>query len=558
MGFTKLLNYFSLLKLIRSKGLPEGRQVFSQNYNGISRHLRERRYLLMTKRGPIEYVFNYKHYLSFLLLITIGTLSSISFVLNFFVQVIKEDLVSSADATPIIVAEFIDYRAKKPSYTKFSFLDIFKNKKIQSYQLTFADQNGKVFKNFEESIFADSFKDIHFKDDSFLKTTPKSNFDKSSLILKTITINYSIDNQIDFTKNKFIEFLKNKNNTIIFTDPLKEIKLSKDSSAFSSVSSNAINTSKKTLLNKTLSSDILNKDEYSKQLELQISKFLTNTSKPSDKFNLLSWFEAKSISKNKESLNLEENNELQTDNIVELEPSDLKIENTKETFLGPKQMPPEVEAYRLLSGFESEIFHFNNLLEELSVSLDEEITNKINLVLSKREIVAPQDPMFFKLLSDRVSLTRNLRSAFNYIPLKSPMEYYYISSSYGWRKDPKTKKRAFHRGIDLAGTWHEDILSPADGEIIFAGSNGGYGNFIKIKHKYGIVTAYGHLQKIFVKKGQKIKIGQKIARMGNTGRSTGQHLHYEIILYGKHVNPINFIRQGRRLLTRNIIQTSTS
>ena len=285
---------------------------------------------------------------------------------------------------------------------------------------------------------------------------------------------------------------------------------------------------------------------------------LQNKSNTTDKFNLLSWFNSKSINTNKKSLNSEENNELKGENLVKLEPSDdLKNENTKETFLGPKQMPPEAEAYRLLSGFESEIFHFNNLLEELSITLDEEITNKINLVLSKRQIVAPQDPMFFKLLSDRVSLTRDLRSAFNFIPLKSPMEYYYISSSYGWRKDPKTKKRAFHRGIDLAGTWHEDILAPADGEIIFAGSNGGYGNFIKIKHKYGIVTAYGHLQKIFVKKGQKIKIGQKIAKMGNTGRSTGQHLHYEIILYGKHTNPINFIRQGRRLLTRNIIQTST-
>ena len=102
------------------------------------------------------------------------------------------------------------------------------------------------------------------------------------------------------------------------------------------------------------------------------------------------------------------------------------------------------------------------------------------------------------------------------------------------------------------------MLAPADGEVVFAGNNGGYGKLIKIKHKYGIVTAYGHLQRIFVKKGQIIKIGQKIGKMGSTGRSTGQHLHYEIILNGKHVNPINFMRQGRRLLTRNIIQTSIS
>ena len=122
MGINKLLNYFFLFRLLRAKALPEGRQVFRQNYTGFSRHFRERRYLLMTRKGPVEYVFNFKHYVSFIFLVFIGTITSFSFVINFFIQVIKEDLVSSADATPIIIAEFIDYRAKKTDELNFNIL----------------------------------------------------------------------------------------------------------------------------------------------------------------------------------------------------------------------------------------------------------------------------------------------------------------------------------------------------------------------------------------------------------------------------------------------------
>ena len=125
------------------------------------------------------------------------------------------------------------------------------------------------------------------------------------------------------------------------------------------------------------------------------------------------------------------------------------------------------------------------------------------------------------------------------------------------RKDPKTKKKRFHRGIDLAGTWHEDVLAPADGVVIFAGGNGGYGKMIKIKHRYGIVTAYAHLQKVLVRKGQKVNIGTRIGKMGSTGRSTGQHLHYEIIVNNKHIDPGIFIKEGKKLLTRNILQAAS-
>ena len=101
------------------------------------------------------------------------------------------------------------------------------------------------------------------------------------------------------------------------------------------------------------------------------------------------------------------------------------------------------------------------------------------------------------------------------------------------------------------------VHAPADGTVIFAGRNGGYGNLIRIKHKYGVVTAYGHLQKVLVTKGQKVTIGKTIGKMGSTGRSTGQHLHYEIYIDKKHVDPGIFIKEGKKLLTRNILQASS-
>ncbi|RRS09454.1 M23 family peptidase [Pseudoalteromonas sp. J010] len=121
-------------------------------------------------------------------------------------------------------------------------------------------------------------------------------------------------------------------------------------------------------------------------------------------------------------------------------------------------------------------------------------------------------------------------------------EKYYVSSAFGFRKDPITGRRAFHKGIDLAG-WHKtDIVAPAAGVVKRAGKNGGYGKFIEIEHANEITTRYGHLHTIKVKKGQQVDKGDVIALMGSTGRSTSTHLHYEVIQGKKHLNPIKIAR----------------
>jgi murein DD-endopeptidase MepM/ murein hydrolase activator NlpD len=117
----------------------------------------------------------------------------------------------------------------------------------------------------------------------------------------------------------------------------------------------------------------------------------------------------------------------------------------------------------------------------------------------------------------------------------------YLSSYFGRRKDPFTGQREFHPGIDISSPTGTPVVAPADGIVAVAAKRGGFGNFIIIKHKYGYITRFGHLLKFNVRKGQRVKRGQIIGYLGNTGRSRGPHLHYEVLRNGKAENPLHYI-----------------
>jgi len=117
----------------------------------------------------------------------------------------------------------------------------------------------------------------------------------------------------------------------------------------------------------------------------------------------------------------------------------------------------------------------------------------------------------------------------------------WVTSDFGSRLDPYTADRVMHQGLDIAAPHGKEVFAPSDGTVVFAGLEGGYGNVIVIDHGYGIKTRYGHLAKILVKSGEKVKRGAKIAAVGNTGRSTGPHLHYEVRVNGIPQNPRKFI-----------------
>ena len=163
-------------------------------------------------------------------------------------------------------------------------------------------------------------------------------------------------------------------------------------------------------------------------------------------------------------------------------------------------------------------------------------------VSSKGEANNPSSKRAFGLLQDldRINL---LKIAGNKIPLSHPVRgSYRYTSGYGNRRDPKTGGWRKHNGTDMAGPLGTSIVATADGVVTFAGRQSGYGRLIKIRHKQGFETFYAHLHRINVKAGQKVSRGDKIGAMGNSGRSTGVHLHYEIRLGGKPVNAIKYIK----------------
>jgi murein DD-endopeptidase MepM/ murein hydrolase activator NlpD len=117
----------------------------------------------------------------------------------------------------------------------------------------------------------------------------------------------------------------------------------------------------------------------------------------------------------------------------------------------------------------------------------------------------------------------------------------WLSSGFGYRTSPFTGRREFHRGIDIATRSGTPVIAPADGVVTFVGKKGGLGKMVILNHGYGKITRYGHLKKSFVRRGAHVKRGEKIALVGNTGRSTAPHLHYEVHVNGIPANPVKYI-----------------
>ena len=158
------------------------------------------------------------------------------------------------------------------------------------------------------------------------------------------------------------------------------------------------------------------------------------------------------------------------------------------------------------------------------------------------------DPTFKSLFSSWKKLD-NLADGAIAVPSDKPVRTAEFTSGYGTRTDPFRGGAARHAGIDLAAPLGTPIYATADGTVSEAGYNsGGYGNLIKLDHGRGIETRYGHLSRILVGPGQRISRGQIIGHMGSTGRSTGSHLHYEVRIDGRAVNPIPFMRSNDYLL----------
>jgi murein DD-endopeptidase MepM/ murein hydrolase activator NlpD len=152
------------------------------------------------------------------------------------------------------------------------------------------------------------------------------------------------------------------------------------------------------------------------------------------------------------------------------------------------------------------------------------------------------DPTFKQLFTSWKKLD-TLQDGAIAVPSDKPVKTAAFTSGFGVRSDPFQGRAAMHAGIDLAGPSGTPIYATADGTVQRAGWNsGGYGNLVELDHGRGIATRYGHMSAILVRPGDRITRGQVIGRMGSTGRSTGCHLHYEVRIDGRAVNPIPFMK----------------
>ncbi len=442
----------SFLRNLKSSQRFGETSVFSKNLSVFSKNLKhllkERRFLYFTKRGPIEVVFNIKHYISAFILVLVFTFKMLQLVFFGFSSFFAYLTYKNTEIT-------------SQSFTKTeiqTLKDLAKEKTINDQELN--SEKIQIVINKEDELITNKEKSYNVK----------------------IQIKEKIDNLRNLMGNISISFPDDVN----YSDEVKFEQFSKIASPEMIAMEHAIES-------KVGSSKIskINKDKFAYN-KLPVIPFVAPRTK---KLKIINF--TKKI--------------------------DSEIIQLMNVFVELKLKPEKLDIHRI-----------NNLLTE-------------NINFRGNDELLDYTSLRFQILQD-------LKDAIIYVPLKPPMQYYYVSSPYGYRIHPKSKRKQMHHGIDMAGTWQEEVRAPADGYVSFSGRNGSFGKTIKIVHKHGVTTLYGHLHRLSVKKGANVTEGQVIGRMGSTGRAVGAHLHYEVKVNGKSVNPYNFISVGRDLLSSSIIK----
>ncbi len=196
---------------------------------------------------------------------------------------------------------------------------------------------------------------------------------------------------------------------------------------------------------------------------------------------------------------------------------------------------PRMSKSQIYAGLDNENrYRYLNHLQD--AELIKNLTKKMDIL--DRQIYTQT-----KSLDELQQLARDNKDRINHIPAIQPVPQKFMkqmASGYGYRRDPIYGTSKFHEGLDFAAERGTPVYATADGEVRMAGWQSGYGNLIEIDHGYNYVTRYAHLSKFRVKPGTKVKRGDLIGEVGNTGKSTGNHLHYEVRYKGSPQNPLNY------------------
>ncbi len=244
------------------------------------------------------------------------------------------------------------------------------------------------------------------------------------------------------------------------------------------------------------------------------------------------------------------NNQLQENNVVKEELA-LQVQELQQ--LNREQTEAfQQEKATLLNTAVTELEERSGMIERIMCNLGVKVkeTSKTNKNSGGPFIAPLQDSP-----SDLLFRSGNCLEILNSLPLGRPVPGA-ISSKFGHRTDPVNGKKAFHTGVDMQGRNGQKIVATADGVVTKSFLNGSYGRYIEIYHGNGYSTRFAHLKKLLVKRGDKIKRGQTIGTVGSSGRSTGPHLHYEVCLNKKQIDPGKFIAINKLTLAP-VIQKST-
>lgn len=240
-------------------------------------------------------------------------------------------------------------------------------------------------------------------------------------------------------------------------------------------------------------------------------------------------------------------------NVVERQNTEIKdLKNTSQFVMDKLSKLHELEdKIRNMVGLSSEannetsttsrsLSAFSNVFDTLS---DQEFKNLTDLtdtdsVDAITDLIESQTENYDVLIKDVEKQLKYLEAKPNMWPVKGK-----ISSPFGYRYHPILKRRHFHQGIDISNKLGTKVAAAGSGIVTYAGWNGGYGKVIIISHGYGYKSVYGHNNKILVKVGDRVKKGQEIAKLGNTGRSTGPHLHFEIRYNDEPIDPLKVLQE---------------
>ena len=419
----------------------------NENTNNLFEVFRERRFLYFTKNGPIEIVFNIKHYISAFVLSIIFLFKILQFV--FFG-----------------VSSFFNYIS-------------FKNNQVINQKFT--ESEIETLKNIANEV---------------IKSEKPDNVEKvNELIVKNNQNNkYKVDENVKIDIKEKIDNIK--------------LLLSNFGKSFT---------------NEIIRSDEIIFDQFADLASPELIAF--------------------EHSNNEAHKNIE----VKKEKIESFSYKDLPVI----PFTAPRTK--KLKIINFSKKLDSEIYQLVNVFKTLKLNPDNIDLQQIENYLKKIDLNVDNEELI-EDTSLRFQFLEELKNAIIFLPLKPPMQYYYVSSPYGFRIHPKSKLRQMHHGIDMAGTWQEEVRAPADGYVSFSGRNGSFGKSIKIVHKHGVTTLYGHLHRLKVKKGDFVTEGDIIGKMGSTGRAVGAHLHYEIKVNKKSTNPYDFISIGRELLSSSIIR----